>query len=291
MSSADGLGDLLQTTLFTIGGTATSVGRLLVALALVLVALGAASATRRLSYRHLVGREDEDDIAAQTLAKVAGLVVFLLGLDVALHIIGVRPTALFAAGGLFALGAGLAVKDITQSVLSGVMLHLEQTIRPGDVVIVNDRWVRVSRIGARSTSGTTRDGQEVLIPNATLAQSVVTNLTRHDRQGRIDCAVGVSYSSDLDLVRQTLENAVSGLEWTSETRESMVYLKEFGDSSVNYLVTVWIDDVARSSARTSDLNEVVWRSLRRAGIEIAFPQLDVHLHRPPHGPGRGPAAR
>jgi small-conductance mechanosensitive channel len=211
-------------------------------------------------------------------------VVLLIGLDVALHLIGIRPTALFAAGGLFALVAGFAVKDITQNVLSGVMLHLEQAIRTGDVITVDDRWVQVDRLGARITTGTTYDGQEILIPNSDLAQSVVTNLTRHDRRVRIDCQVGVAYSSDLDHVRRTLESSVAGLEWRSQAKDPAVYLRDFGDSSVDYLVTVWIEDVGNALQRKSELLEAVWRGLKEAEIEIAFPQLDVHVDRKPTGP-------
>jgi small-conductance mechanosensitive channel len=278
------LGELLQTTLFTIGATETSVARALVALGVVLGALGAAWATRRLSYRHFERRGERDSVAAQALANAASLVVLLIGLDVALHLIGIRPTALFAAGGLFALVAGFAVKDITQNVLSGVMLHLEQAIRAGDVITVDDRWVQVDRLGARITTGTTYDGQEILIPNSDLAQSVVTNLTRHDRRVRIDCQVGVAYSSDLDHVRRTLESSVAGLEWRSQAKDPAVYLRDFGDSSVDYLVTVWIEDVGNALQRKSELLEAVWRGLKEAEIEIAFPQLDVHVDRKPTGP-------
>jgi len=284
MSAPGGFGSLLQTTLFSIGSTETTAGRALVALAVLLAALGAAHLTRRLFSRHFERRGERDSLAVQTLARVAGLVVFLIGLEVALHLIGVHLTALFAAGGLFALAAGFAVKDLTQSVLSGVILHLEQTIRPGDVVTIDDRWVRIDRLGARTTTGTTFDGQEILIPNSTVAQSVVTNLTRHDRRVRIDCRVGVAYASNLDHVRRTLESTAEGLEWRSRASDPGVYLRDFGDSSVDYMVAVWIEDAGNALRRKSDLLEAVWRGLKEAQIEIAFPQLDVHVDRKPAGP-------
>jgi small-conductance mechanosensitive channel len=95
--------------------------------------------------------------------------------------------------------------------------------------------------------------------------------------------VGVSYDSDLDLVRQTLETTLNGLEWRSAKPEPAVYLTEFGESSVNYKTYVWIDDVRHTLGPASDLHEAIWRALKEAGIVIAFRQLDVHLDRPSGG--------
>ncbi len=83
--------------------------------------------------------------------------------------------------------------------------------------------------------------------------------------------------SDLALTRKTLEEMIDKLEWRSGAKNPTVYLREFGDSSVNYDIDVWIDDANDSRGRKSDLHEAVWRALKDSGITIAFPQLDVHL--------------
>ncbi len=95
---------------------------------------------------------------------------------------------------------------------------------------------------------------------------------------RIRLRVGVSYESDLNLVRKTLENAVGGLEWSSSVKKPALYLHEFGDSSVLYDVYVWIDDANEALSRKSALHESVWWALKDAGVTIAFPQLDLHLN-------------
>lgn len=129
----------------------------------------------------------------------------------------------------------------------------------------------------RSTTALTYDGEEILVPNSLIAQSMVTNLTRNDRLYRLHIKVGVSYDSDLELVRKTLEQTVEKLEWRSRKKESRLHLDEFGDSSVNYFIEVWIDEANDSRSRKSDLHEAVWWALKDKGITIAYPQLDLHL--------------
>ena len=195
---------------------------------------------------------------------------------------GSRLTALFAASGFLALGAGFGIKSVVENWISGVILRVGRTISPGDIIVVQDRWLHVKRIGPRTTEARSFKDEEVMIPNATVAQSVVTNLTRHDTLYRLEATVGVSYDSDLDLVRETLETTVNGLEWRSAKQEPAVYLTAFGDSSVNYKTYVWIDDVRHTLRPASDLHEAIWWALKKAGIVIAFRQLDVHLD-PPSG--------
>lgn len=131
----------------------------------------------------------------------------------------------------------------------------------------------------RVTTALSYNGEEILIPNSQIAQSRVINLTRHDRLYRLHINVGVSFKSDLDLVRKTLEQTIDKLEWRSITKDPILYLDEFGDSSVIYsvCVCVWIDNANDSRGRKSDLHEAVWRALKEKGITIAFPQRDLHL--------------
>lgn len=160
------------------------------------------------------------------------------------------------------------MQSIVENFLSGVILRLDQTIRPGDVVEVHDRWLKIDRLGVRNTFGTTAKGEEVMVPNATAAQSTITSLTREDRLYRVGTQIGVACSADLVQVRRTLEGAVAGLEWRSSQSESKVFLEEFTRFSVNYAVLVWIDDLDTARQRHSDLNEALWSSLKEAGIEI-----------------------
>ncbi len=268
---------LLGVRLFTISGVDTTVGSALAIAAILVVTYLVARSVHRLARHHFSRLGVDDDIALQTTALVLQVVVWFIGIEVVLHLLGIRLATLFATTGFLAIGAGFGIKSLVENWLSGVILRMGQTIRPGDVVVVQDRWLQIKRIGPRTTDALTYRNEEVLIPNSTIAGQMVTNLTRHDRLFRIEATVGVSYNSDLDAVRKTLETTLNDLEWRSTKREPAVYLKKFGDSSVNYTVHVWIDDVGHTLRSASDLHEAIWWALKRAGITIAFPQLDVHL--------------
>ncbi|NHZ73495.1 MAG: mechanosensitive ion channel [Nitrospirae bacterium] len=262
------LQELLAEPIFTIGSTQTTLGRALVVVAVLLVTFGLARLVRRSTLRHFEKHDAGDDVAAKSTANIIAVVVLLVGLEIALHLLGLRLTTLFAAGGLFALGAGLAAKNIVENFLSGVILRVDKTIRTGDVIEVHDRWLRIDRLGVRNTFGTTAKGEEVMIPNATVAQSIVTSLTYQNRLYRVETSINVSYSADLAEVRKVLEDTLANLEWRSRERPPTVFLAEFTRFNVIYDVLVWIDEVETATERKSDLNEALWASLKEAGIEM-----------------------
>jgi len=277
------LTELLGVRLFTISGTDTTVGSVLAVVAILVVTYLVARTVRRRAAYHFNRHGIDDDLAVQTAATVLQLVTWLIGIELVLHVLGIRLATLFATTGFLALGAGFGIKSLVENWVSGVILRVGRTIRPDDIIVVQDRWLHVKRIGPRTTEARSYKDEEVMIPNATVAQSVVTNLTRHDLQFRLEATVGVAYDSDLNLVRETLETALNGLEWRSAKPVPAVYLTEFGDSSVNYTTYVWIDDVRNTLRPASDLHEAIWWALKKAGIVIAYRQLDVHLDRPSGG--------
>jgi small-conductance mechanosensitive channel len=132
----------------------------------------------------------------------------------------------------------------------------------------------------RATHARTLDDEEIIVPNSVIAQSTVTNYTMRDSFYRLRCPVGVTYGSDMALVRRTLEGVARTTEWRSPTKEPVVLMTDFGSSSVDWEVSVWIDDPWQFRRRRSALNEAIWWALQEAGITIAFPQLDVHFDPP-----------
>jgi potassium efflux system protein len=268
--------NLLNVPLVTIGGTQTTIGTWLAAFITVIVTLLAARLVRG-SVQKIFHRLDKADDIGNASGITAQFIVWLIGFELALHILGIQLTTLFAASGFLALGAGFAVKNIVENFLSGGILKAENTVRPGDFIVVNNKWLHIEKIGLRTVKAKTYDGEDILIPNSIIAQSMVQSLTRDNREHRIEIEVGVAYSSDLKLVRTTLEQALQSMEWRSQEHHPQVYLGEFGDSCVIYNVDLWIDNVNDSRARKSDLHEAVWWALKDAGITIAYPQMDVHI--------------
>ena len=268
--------------LFSMGQTQTTVGSLL---AVVVVLVGTLFLSRYAhravsGYFQLVASNDDiavDDIAVSMYGSVARIIVWFIGVEIALHILGIHLSTLFAAGGFFALGAGFALKNVVENFISGGIIRAEKTIQPGDLIIIEKQWLTVKHIGIRTIEAITKKGVDIIIPNSIVAQSMVENLTRRSHVYRIKANVGVAYDSDRVQVRKTLEETVNRLEWISKQQAPTVHLVEFGDSSINYDINVWIDEVREARPRNSDLHEAIWQALNEAGIVIAFPQLDVHL--------------
>jgi small-conductance mechanosensitive channel len=271
---------ILNTRLFAIGDTPITLVTLLAVLAVVLVGLWAARMLSLGTVRAMRAR-GVTDIGTLALARRLvryGAMVIVLGIG--LQTIGIDLTVLFAAGAFFAIAAGFAMQNIAQNFVAGFILMADRTIRTGDVLNVEGRLITVTRMGLRATVGRTRDEDDLIIPNSVLVQNTVTNYTLRDRNFRLRTVVGVTYDSDLDLVMQVLEEVTTSLEWRLPSFEPRVLLVEFGDSSINFEVNVWLPDPWISRLRLSELNLAVWRAFRERKIVIAFPQLDVHFDPP-----------
>jgi small-conductance mechanosensitive channel len=262
------MNEFLARPLLSLGSTEITMGTALLLVVVVLVTLLVARWVRRLTVRHFEPYDPDDEVAVKSTAKLIAAVIVFIGLDLMCHILGIRLTSMLAAGGFLALGIGLAAKNVVANFISGVILRVDRTIRPGDIIEVHDQWMRIEKLGVRMTYGTTAKGEAIMIPNATVAQSVIKNLTRQNRLYQIRSSLNVPYSADLEKVRQTLEDTVANLEWRSSGREPSVLLAEFTRFNVIYKVLVWIDDVETAEGRESDLNEALWQSLDKAGIDL-----------------------
>jgi small-conductance mechanosensitive channel len=274
-----GPAQILREPLFEISGTPVTLVTLIIAAAIILVSLIVAGLIRRTLERFIVQRQ-QDALGRGNLRVTIRLVQYSIvvgGTLIALNTVGIRLTALFAAGALFAVAIGFAMQNVTANFISGVILLIERSIKPGDILEVEGHFVEIREMGIRAAIGRTLNEEDLIIPSSHLVQSVVKNFTLRDPLARLRALVGVTYDSDMALVRATLEGAVAKLEWRSRTKPPVVFMKEFGNSSVDWEASVWFDDPWNRQRRNSDLHEAIWWALKDAGITIAFPQLDLHL--------------
>jgi len=276
---------VLETRLFEIGGTNVTVASVATFVIIVIVTFWISKLIQRLIGRMLVhgGAAHQGTIAL--IQRGLHYLVLLSGVAVALQTVGISLTTVFAAGAVVAVGVGFALQNILQNFVAGVILFAERTIKETDILQVNDKTIRVERIGTRATIARTRDDEQIIIPNSNLVQSVVTNYTLEDSLYRVHSSVGVSYFSDMHKVRKVLTEAAGGVERRTKRKEPLVFMQEFGDSSVVWGAMVWTDDPWVAPGVRSDLNEAIWWALKGAGITIAFPQVDVHF---PDGRAGGP---
>jgi potassium efflux system protein len=267
----------LDYRLFTLGDSVVRVSTLLVLLLVLVAAYLASRGVQRAIRRVFRSRGVSDPGTMELVLRLVHYSIMALAIAIGLQTVGIELAALFAAGAIFAIAVGFAMQNIAENFVSGLILVGERSIKPGDVLEVGGQVVRVVRMGIRSTVARTRHDEDIIIPNSKLVGDTVKNFTLRDSIYRIRSKVGVAYASDPRQVMTVLERAADALEWREPDHPPQVILTEFGDSSVNFEVRVWITDPWRATALESSLNEAVWYALKDAGITIAFPQLDVHF--------------
>jgi potassium efflux system protein len=175
------------------------------------------------------------------------------------------------------IGIGFGLQDIVRNFIAGIILLIERPLAVGDYVDVGGVTGRVAAIRLRSTTVRTPDNVHILVPNADLISRQVTNLSHRDLVTRLQIPVGVSYGSDVDEVIRVLVAAARDHPDVLDDPEPQAWLMGFGDSSVDFQLNAWIADPSVMIGTKVGLNLAVWRALKEAGIEIPFPQRDLHI--------------
>jgi small-conductance mechanosensitive channel len=212
------------------------------------------------------------------LARLTTYLIFAFGLIIGLESLGVNLSSLLVLGGAVGIGVGLGLQNIANNFVSGLILLIERPIKLGDRVEVGSTNGDVLRIAARSTWVRTNDNVVIIIPNSEFVSNRVTNWTANDRQVRFRVPVGVSYGSDPEEVRVVLTQVALAHPDVLRNPPPEVRFMEFGDSSLNFELRVWtVNQVQTPNILTSDLNFAIFRAFRQRGIEVPFPQRDVHV--------------
>jgi potassium efflux system protein len=250
---------------------AVLVGLLVIAVTLVISSLLGRALSRILQRRGLSAG------AQFAAAKIARYVLTLIGLLVAIDSVGLSLSAVLAASTVLLVGIGFGLQNIAQNFISGLIVLFEQPIRPGDFIKVGDAYGVVVEIGLRATRVVTRDQVTIIVPNSELVTTQVINHSIPTPNLRIAISVGVAYGSDTELVRDTLLAVPAGCAQVLTEPAPEVRFEDFGDSSLNFSLLVWIADPGEDRRLSSQLRFDIERRFRAAGIEIPFPQRDVHV--------------
>ncbi|REJ73438.1 MAG: hypothetical protein DWQ36_02515 [Acidobacteria bacterium] len=271
------LREILSTELFGIGDERiVTVGTLVVVGLILLISWWISRLLQVAVVKSLRRASNYDEGTIQAFRRLVRYVVTVGGLSIAIHTLGINLSALFAAGAFFAVAIGFAMQNITANWVSGIILLGERTIKPGDIIEFDGRLVQVRDMNMRVTVARTLDDEDLIIPNSSLAQAAVKNYTFRDQATRVRAQVGVAYSSDVAQVRQVLQRTGEEIPWRTD-RTPNVQLTGFGSSSVDWELSVWIENPWNLRNAQSDLRQAVWFALKDADITIAFPQLDLHL--------------
>jgi small-conductance mechanosensitive channel len=211
------------------------------------------------------------------ISSLLNYVIVTLGFVLALGALGLDLTKMTVLAGAFGVGIGFGLQSVVNNFVSGLILLFERPVHVGDIVEVGNISGEVSRIGIRASTLRTGQGAEVIVPNAQLITSPVTNWTLSDRTRRIDLPVGVDYGSAPDKVVDVLQAVARAHPQIMQTPTPQAVFKSFGDSSINFELRAWTNRFERWPAIQTELAAAIYAALHAARMSLPFPQREVRL--------------
>ena len=216
------------------------------------------------------------------MAKVARAVLVMLAFVIALNVAGVDLTAFAIFSGALGVGLGFGLQKVVSNLISGIILLLDRSIKPGDVIALDETYGTINALHARYASVITRDGTEYLIPNEDLITQRVENWTHSNSDVRLKIPIGISYSSDVRRAMELCLEAAAVTKRILERPEPKCLLIGFGDSAVDLELRIWIGDPTNGVRNVrSEVLLGIWDRFHEHGIEFPFPQHDVHVRTMP----------
>ncbi|MBI2148636.1 mechanosensitive ion channel family protein [Candidatus Woesearchaeota archaeon] len=223
-----------------------------------------------------------DDTIFQFLTRITTVVLYVIAILIALSFLGIEIKPVLAGLGIAGLAVALALQDTLSNFFSAIYIAVDQPVKIGDFIETSTgEKGYVSDIGWRSTRLRTRENNIIIIPNSKLAQSVVTNYYQVQAKFKVEIPVGISYNSDLNKVEKiTAEVAKKIMTETSpniKDFEPYIRYEAFGDSSINFKVSLMVDDVENKYLLNHKFIKELMKEYRKNKIEIPYPQRDIHI--------------
>jgi len=230
--------------------------------------------------RRITRLDDTQQLLVEKIITIAiWAAAFFLGID----LLGIDLTALAVFSGAFGLAIGFGLQKTFGNLIAGIILLMDKSIKPGDVIAVtdmagNESFGQIRKIGVRAVSVTTRDQREYLIPNENLMINQVENWSYSSKNVRMQVPVGVSYQADMKLAEELMLEAARSCDRVLKAPPPTVWMAEDGDNSVNFMIHCWIRDPEDGvgNVRSAVLKKLWWL-FKENGIEIPFPQRDLHI--------------
>lgn len=269
--------DILHFRLFEINQTPVSIASILMFVLVMFIFFIISRITNRVILKQLFVRLKLDESKSYTVIHITHYLIMIIGAIVSFQFIGIDLSGLAVIFGLLSVGIGFGLQNVTSNFIAGIILLFERPISIGDRVIVGDIEGDVEEISIRSTKIRTLNNVYIIVPNSHFVSGSVINWSHADNKTRIEVPVGVSYHSDLDTVITALLEVATENGVVLKNPEPDVLLREFGDSSWNMVLRVWIPDPKQHHIIRSDLNKAIVRKFRKHNVEIPFPQRDVHI--------------
>jgi len=218
------------------------------------------------------------------LAKILRVLLVFLSFVVALSTIGLDFSSFAILGGAIGVGIGFGLQKVVSNLVSGLILLLDRSIKPGDVIEIDGTYGWINSLRARYASVITRDGKEHLIPNEDLIANKVVNWSFSDRNVRVRVPFGISYDDDPREAISLCMDAVHSVGRALQNPEARCLVTGFGDNSIDLELRFWIDDPSNGVGNVrSAVMLAIWDKFKENGINIPYPQRDVHIKQIPSG--------
>jgi small-conductance mechanosensitive channel len=235
---------------------------------------------RRVLGGQVFPRLSVDEGTQYTLSRIIHYIVMIIGAVVAFQFVGIDLTGLAVVLGFLSVGIGFGLQNVTSNFVAGLILLFERPIKVGDRVTVGDKEGDVIEINIRSTTIRTLNNIAVIVPNSEFISATVVNWSYGDQRVRLEVDVGVSYGSDLETVLRTLKEIATQHGEILQVPAPEVLHMGFGDSAWNMRLRVWISRPQHHLQIRSEVNCAIVKKFRDNGIEIPFPQRDLHVRSP-----------
>jgi small-conductance mechanosensitive channel len=203
--------------------------------------------------------------------------IIIIGVLIAFAIVNIDFTTLKVLIGALGVGIGFGLREIINNLISGFILLSDKTIIHNDLIEVNGLLGKVEKVGIRTTTIRTFNNVEVIVPNTNLVNNELINYTHSDPIIRIDVPIGVSYDSNPFKVKEMLIENISKLDNILKDPEVAIYFTNFGESSLDFQVSVWTDNAIKKKVIESEVRYAIWKTLKENNIEIPFTQIDLHI--------------
>lgn len=271
------LKDFLSLELFVLQQTPVTISSLLIFVLFITFFLFLGSITRRFLQGKFLARFNLEAGLVYTLSRISQYIIVLVGLLISFQFVGIDLTGFAVIFGLLSVGIGFGLQNVTANFISGLIVMFERPITVGDRVEVAGIEGDVIEINIRSTKVRTLNNISIIVPNTEFVSNNVVNYSHGDPTFRLDIEVGVSYSSDLDVVLKALNEVAEEHPKILKKPVHQVHLQNFGDSSWDMQLRVWVPNVKERYILRNELNQAIVRKFKEYNIEIPFPQRDLHV--------------
>lgn len=267
--------EILYYTLIKIGAYNLQIISILKLIAFILIILIALKIIRKAIYKI-----DKIDVGKKySIYNLIKYLVTVVAIIISLEMFGFNLSVLVAGSAALLVGVGLGLQNLFSDFISGIILLVDSSVKVNDVLESNGLVCIVKEINMRTTTVLTRDDKFIILPNSDLTRNQLINWTHSDITSRFDVSVGVDYSSDVDQVMLLLKQAIDEQEGVLKDPKPFVRFNEFGDSSLDFGIYFWSEDVFRVENRKSELRVRIFQLFKEHSITIPFPQRVLHINK------------